>query len=151
MKPLKICKLRTAGLASVNSAKFGLVRRNANGTLRAHQGIDLQAESGTPIYAVDDGVIIGVNMGKDGYGYTITLKFGDKFAFYAHLSEVFNHAGDKVKKGTVIGKTGSTGNAVGMTTITRGSHLHFEIRTQQNAGLGLAGRLDPLDYVELDK
>jgi len=41
MKPLKICKLRTAGLASVNSAKFGLVRKNADGTKRAHQGIDL--------------------------------------------------------------------------------------------------------------
>lgn len=150
MKPLETCKLRTAGLASVNSAKFGLVRNNANGTPRAHQGIDLQANVGTPVYAVADGQIVGVNMGKDGYGFTITLKFDDKFAFYAHLSEVFTHAGDTVKKGVMIGKTGSSGNAVGMTTIAKGGHLHFEIRTKQNAGLGLAGRLDPLEFVKLD-
>lgn len=150
MKPLAINKLRTAGLASVNSAKFGMVRKNTNGTPRAHQGIDLQANFGTPIFAVEDGTIVGINLGKDGYGFTITLKFGDKFAFYAHLSEVHTGVGHAVSKGELIGKTGSSGNAVGMNTISKGGHLHFEIRTQQNAGLGLAGRLDPLDYVELD-
>ena len=150
MKPLAICKLRVAGLASVNSAKFGMVRKNANGTPRAHQGVDLQAEFGTPIYAVEDGTIVGINMGKDGYGFTITLKFGDKFAFYAHLSEIHTTVGHAVSKGELIGKTGSSGNAVGMNTIAKGGHLHFEIRTQQNAGLGLSSRLDPLDYVELD-
>lgn len=150
MKPLETCKLRTAGLASVNSAKFGLVRKNANGTPRAHQGIDLQANVGTPVYAVADGQIVGVNMGKDGYGFKITLKLGDKFAFYAHLSEVFCTVGSQVTAGTLIGKTGASGNAVGMTTIAKGGHLHFEIRTKQNAGLGLSGRLDPLDFVKLD-
>jgi murein DD-endopeptidase MepM/ murein hydrolase activator NlpD len=150
MKPLKVCKLRTAGLASVNSAKFGLVRRNANGTLRAHQGIDLQADIGTPVYAVEDGVIAGVNMGKDGYGFTISLKFGDRFAFYAHLSEVFVNVGEIVKAGTLLAKSGASGNASGMTSIARGGHLHFEIRTMQNAGLGLTGRLDPLTFVDLD-
>lgn len=150
MKPLDYNKLRTAGLASVNSAKFGMVRKSADGTPRAHQGIDLQADVGTPIYAVANGVIVGVNLGKYGYGYTITLKFGDKFAFYAHLSEVITQAGRTVSEGELIGKTGASGNGGGMLTIAKGGHLHFEIRTQQTVGLGLGGRLDPLKFVELD-
>ena len=44
--PLKrgYCKLRTVGLASVKSATFGMVRRNADGSPRAHQGVDLTAD-----------------------------------------------------------------------------------------------------------
>ena len=42
MKPLDENRLRTAGLASVNSAKFGMTRRKADGTPRAHQGIDYE-------------------------------------------------------------------------------------------------------------
>lgn len=152
MKPLKVCKLRTAGLASINSAKFGMVRRNSNGTPRAHQGIDLQANKGEKVFAVDDGVIVGVNLGLDGYGYTITLKIDGSglFAFYAHLNEISVKAGDQVTKGQWIAKTGSTGNAKGMETIERGGHLHFEIRIKQNVGLGLFGRIDPLKFVILD-
>lgn len=153
MKPLKVCKLRTAGLASINSAKFGMVRRNSNGTPRAHQGIDLQANQGEKVYAVDDGVIVGVNLGLDGYGYTITLKLNDSglFAFYAHLNEILVKAGDQVTKGQWVAKTGSTGNAKGMNTIASGGHLHFEMRIKQNVGLGLFGRIDPLKFVILDE
>jgi len=155
MKPLKICKLRTAGLASVNSAKFGLVRRNADGSKRAHQGVDLQANKGDMALAVADGTIVGVNMGHDGYGYTVTLQFEHEgkplYAFYAHLSLVSVKVGDKINAGGWIGKTGSTGNAAGMETIAKGGHLHFEIRTKQVCGLGTANRLDPLDFVELDQ
>jgi len=154
MKPLKNCKLRTAGLASVNSAKFGLVRRNADGSKRAHQGIDLQANKGDLVLAVTDGTIVGVNLGHDGYGYTITHKFERDgqvlFAFYAHLSLVNVQVGYKVKADDWIGSAGSTGNAKGMDTIEKGGHLHFEIRTKQVCGLGTANRLDPLDFVELD-
>jgi murein DD-endopeptidase MepM/ murein hydrolase activator NlpD len=152
MKPLKICKLRTAGLASVNSAKFGLVRKNADGTKRAHQGIDLQANNGDLVLAVGDGQVVGVNLGLNGYGFTITIKLDGSglFAFYAHLSEVAIKVGDKVTTGQVIAKTGSTGNAKGMDTIAKGAHLHFEVRMTQSVGLGLFGRLDPLKFVELD-
>lgn len=150
--PLRACKLRTAGLASENSAKFGMVRKNADGTPRAHQGTDFQANRGEAVYAVGDGVIVGVNLGLDGYGYTITLKIDNEaslFAFYAHLSEILVKVGEKVNSGQWIAKTGSTGNAKGMDTIARGGHLHFECRTQQNVGLGLVGRLDPLGFITL--
>jgi murein DD-endopeptidase MepM/ murein hydrolase activator NlpD len=155
MRPLKICKLRTAGLASVNSAKFGLVRRNGDGSKRAHQGIDLQANKGDMVLAVADGTVVGVNMGLDGYGYTVTHQFEHEgkplFAFYAHLSLVAVKVGEKVSAGSWIGKTGSTGNAKGMDTIEKGGHLHLEFRTKQNCGLGLKDRLNPLDFIELDE
>jgi murein DD-endopeptidase MepM/ murein hydrolase activator NlpD len=154
MKPLEYNKLRSACLASVNSAKFGLVRKNADGTLRAHQGIDLQANRGAVVFAVANGRVVGINLGLDGYGYTITLKLDNEannlFAFYAHLSEISVKVGDKVTTGQWIAKTGSTGNAKGMDTVQKCGHLHFEIRTKQVCGLGLGGRLDPLNYVELD-
>lgn len=152
-KPLAKNILRTAGLASVNSAKFGLVRKNANGTPRAHQGVDLVAAKGEKVFAVGNGTVVGINMGLDGYGYTITIKLegvGVLFAFYAHLSEILVKVGEKVTATQWIAKTGSTGNAKGMDTIQKGGHLHFEIRTRQSVGLGLSGRLDPLDYIELD-
>jgi murein DD-endopeptidase MepM/ murein hydrolase activator NlpD len=155
MKPLRQNRLRTAGLASSRSAMFGMVRKNANGEPRAHQGIDLVAMPNSDVLAVENGEIVGINKGANGYGFTITLKFKvedrEFFAFYAHLNQIVVRVGMKVHKGQVIGLTGETGNARGMNTIDKGAHLHFEIRTQQELGLGLQGRLDPLMFVVLDK
>jgi murein DD-endopeptidase MepM/ murein hydrolase activator NlpD len=154
MRPLNYLILRTEKLASAKSATFGMVRRNADGTPRPHQGVDFAAPPNTKVLAVADGVIAGINVGLTGYGYTITLKFNQNgielFAFYAHLGRVLCKVGDAVTKGAVIAKTGSTGNANGMDTIGKGSHLHFELRTQQIVGLGLKGRIDPLKFIELD-
>jgi murein DD-endopeptidase MepM/ murein hydrolase activator NlpD len=146
-------KLRTALLASINSAKFGMVR---NGGTRAHQGIDIKLENGYRCYAVEDATVVNVNtVNNNGYGLTVTLKL-DKlndgkqlYVFYAHLSDIRVKVGDKVEAGHVIGLSGCTGNAKGMNTIEKGSHLHFEVRTVASAGVGLAGRLNPLDYVTL--
>lgn len=151
-RPLKTCKLRTAGLASVNSAKFGLVRRNADGSKRAHQGVDLAEDNGYRVYAVDGGEIVSITRNPSGYGLAITLKIKGQnlWVFYAHLSDVKVNVGDRVQAGVCIGLTGSSGNAAGMRDEAHGSHLHFEVRTQANVGLGLAGRVDPLNYFPLD-
>lgn len=154
MRPLNSNKLRTARLASVNSAKFGMVRKYPNGKPKPHQGIDLVAAPGTDVFAVADGKVIGVNIAYSGYGYTliIEIKIEDKthYAFYAHLSKILVNVGDTVKAGQKVALTGDTGNAAGLNTVERGSHLHFELRTKQRVTLGLAGRIDPLLYVELD-
>ena len=155
--PLATCKLRTAGLKSVKGAMFGMTRTNPNGSPRAHQGIDLASDMGYRCYAVENGTVVGIAMGKDGYGFTITLKLDcpekkelhNKFAFYAHLKVVDVVVGQKIEAGYVIGLTGDTGNAKGMTTEAKGGHLHFELRTQQVCGKGLAGRIDPLPFIIL--
>lgn len=151
--PLKNCKLRTAGLSSVNGARFGMTR---NGGKRAHQGIDLASDEGYRVYAVEDGEIVGINKGADNYGFVISLRMNvptkpelnGKFAFYAHLDRIDVKIAQLVKAGTQLGLTGDTGNANGMTTEKKGGHLHFEIRTIQNPGLGLGGRINPEPFVK---
>ncbi len=130
---------------------FGMVRRNADGTRRPHQGWDFYAAPGTPCYAVADGKIALINRVGD-YGNTIILAFaydfdgdGDQdrlFAAYSHLSRIDVAVGQIVTKGQQIGLTGNTGNAVSM----RGDdcHLHFELRSAAQPGRGLAGRYSPM-------
>lgn len=161
--PLAINQLRVAGLANVKSATFGKVR---NGGTRNHQGIDLAADSGTNIFAVCSGVIaIATDSGK-AYGKIIVLEvniddlpekqktYASKnitnsqsiYFFYAHLSTIDVEKGDVVDAKTILGKTGSTGNAKGMTTISKGGHLHFEARSSALLGTGLQGRFDPIPF-----
>ncbi len=155
--PLANCKLRTAGLKSKKGAMFGMTRTNPNGTPRPHQGIDLASDIGYRCYAVENSTVVSISMGKDGYGYTVTLKLDcpekkelhNKFVFYAHLKLVDVSIGQKLEAGYVIGLTGDTGNAKGMTTIAKGGHLHFELRNQQICGKGLTGRIDPLPFIKL--
>ena len=154
--PLKTCVLRTAGLSTVNGARFGMTRKYPNGKPRPHQGIDLATDEGYRVYAVEDGEIVSIAKGLDGYGFTISLKINNKdnpelngkFAFYAHLDRIDVKVGDKVNYGCVIGLSGDTGNATGMKTVAKGGHLHFEIRTIQNPGLGLGGRIDPEPFIK---
>jgi murein DD-endopeptidase MepM/ murein hydrolase activator NlpD len=55
--------------------------------------------------------------------------------------------GDTVEQGTVLGATGNTGNARNLPR--REDHLHFEIRTRVRCGLGLRGRISPLQIYGL--
>jgi murein DD-endopeptidase MepM/ murein hydrolase activator NlpD len=155
--PLKTCKLRTAGLYSVKGAMFGLTRKNKDGSIRAHQGIDLATDEGYRLYAVENSEVVAISKGSNGYGFTVTLKLNcvekpelhNKFAFYAHCDRIDVQVGDHVKAGDQIALSGDTGNAKGMATVSKGGHLHFELRTKQVCGLGLKNRLDPLPFIEL--
>jgi murein DD-endopeptidase MepM/ murein hydrolase activator NlpD len=166
--PLESCMLRSAGLSSgVAAAKFGMTRNHGT---RAHQGIDLVAVPGTPIYAVANGTVRVATGGN--YGKTLILEVGindlpAKLAahfrevnpgnttigfFYAHLKEYsFTPTNEplKVNAGFLLGKTGCTGNADGMDTIQKGAHLHFEVRKIARLRCtGLTNRLDPLPFIQ---
>ncbi|MBP6563224.1 MAG: M23 family metallopeptidase [Neisseriaceae bacterium] len=85
------------------------------------------------------------------YGKQVCIDIGGGlFAFYTHLSRIDVKQGDLVVAGQQIGLSGDTGNAKGMDTLSKGVHLHFEVRTKAFAGTGLGNRLNPLDYFELD-
>lgn len=163
--PLTVCKLRTAGLQNARGATFGKVR--SNGT-KNHQGVDLQANSGTNLHAVCGGTIVYANDTRGAYGKVIVLKVDindlpakqKKYAqsklskseyvyfFYAHLSVIDVDEKDPIDVGELIGKTGDTGNAKGMNTIAKGGHLHFEARSEPLLGIGLAGRVDPIPFID---
>ena len=114
---------------------YGPVRHNANGSIRWHRGFDYYAPKGTPIYSVGNGVVSLVQKHPDyGLCVLITHKRPKKtyYSFYAHLSSVSVKYGEKVQKGKVIGKSGTTGNAHNLTD--QEEHLHFEYRTSPKHG-----------------
>ena len=124
---------------------FGMVRKFANGSPKPHQGWDLAAAVGTPVYAVGDGKIEFIkNIGD--YGLQLCLSFifdgTTYYAFYAHLQRTLVSLGAAVKRKDAIGKCGNSGNARNLPATE--DHLHFEIRTSLNPGAGLAGRISPL-------
>lgn len=159
INPLKTCKLRVMPNGSTKGATYGMTRVGINGKPRPHQGVDLAVEPNYRCYAVENGTVVDTAMEiKNAYGLTITIQLycpdkpnlHNKFVFYAHLNTIRVLVGAKVKAGDYIGTTGDTGNAKGMNTIERGSHLHLELRTQRICGLGLIGRENPLPYILID-
>jgi murein DD-endopeptidase MepM/ murein hydrolase activator NlpD len=85
-----------------------------------HQGIDISADKGRPVFATADATVESAAWSGD-YGNLVVLRhgFGMKTR-YGHLSRFAVTAGQKVKRGDVIGFVGATGRATG-------SHLHYEI------------------------
>ena len=87
-----------------------------------HAGIDLAGPIGTPIQATADGIVKRAGWNSGGYGNLIEVDHGNGIITrYAHLSRIGVSAGDRVTRGEVIGKMGSTGRSTG-------SHLHYEVR-----------------------
>ena len=90
---------------------------------KCHTGIDFTAPTGTDIFATGDGVV-ELRQVEGGYGNCIVINHGYGYkSRYAHLSQYYVNAGDRVKRGSKIGAVGSTGHSVG-------PHLHYEIEYQ---------------------
>lgn len=107
------------------SSRFSSARKHPIlGRVRAHQGVDYAAPTGTPVRAAGAGTITFVGT-KNGYGKTIELQHGkDTSTLYAHLSRFGKVArGTKVQQGEVIGY-------VGMTGLATAPHLHYEFRVK---------------------
>lgn len=92
-----------------------------------HEGIDLRARPGTPVYASHAGQVLYSGERIRGYGEMIVLRHSSGLAtIYAHNSKLVVHRGEWVRQGELIAYTGETGDA-------RGPHLHFEVREGINA------------------
>jgi murein DD-endopeptidase MepM/ murein hydrolase activator NlpD len=86
-----------------------------------HGGVDLMAESGTPIRAAAPGVVIASGWER-GYGNVVKIwHTPELLTVYAHNQENHVRPGDWVERGRVIGTVGNTGRATA-------PHLHFEVR-----------------------
>jgi len=97
----------------------GAVVSRTSGT--SHLGIDLAAQSGTPVLASGDGIVIG--RGTDSvFGRFLLVSHLEGYdSYYGHLSDWRVASGDTVRQGQTIGLVGSTGRS-------SAPHLHFEIR-----------------------
>ena len=101
-------------------------------TERFHAGVDINANSGDPIYAADSGTV-AIATYSSSYGYYVVINHGGgNSTLYAHMSSMAVSAGDTVTQGQVIGYVGSTGWSTG-------PHLHFETRSGGST-------VDPMTY-----
>jgi len=88
---------------------------------KMHEGMDFTAKTGTPIYATGDGVVARADNTASGFGNHIVIRHGFGYeTYYAHLSRYKCRAGQRVKRGDIIGFVGSTGRS-------EGPHLHYEV------------------------
>ncbi|MBD0336379.1 MAG: M23 family metallopeptidase [Cyanobacteria bacterium Co-bin13] len=103
------------------SSEFGL-RRNPFGGSRyeMHQGLDFRGPIGRPVYATAEGQVMVASAGN-GYGKHIVINHDYGYeTLYAHLSDFNVEAGDKVRRGDLIGFLGNTGRS-------SGPHLHYGV------------------------
>ena len=120
----------------VNSP-FGARHDPLNNRTGIHEGVDMGAPYGTPVYATATGTVRMAGP-FDRYGLTIDIDHGNGLSTrYAHLSRIKVAVGQKVTRSTVIGLLGSSGRSTG-------AHLHYEVRTS-------GAPHDPLRYISVGR
>ncbi|MCO6460115.1 MAG: M23 family metallopeptidase [Saprospiraceae bacterium] len=101
---------------------------------RKHTGIDFSCPRGTQIVATGEGVVSKINGNGRGYGKHVLVDHGYGYTtLYAHMSEIDVREGQKVERGTPLGKVGATGTATA-------PHLHYEVRKNGEP-------INPIDFV----
>lgn len=92
-----------------------------------HNGVDLKASKGTPIYPIASGIVKDTGMGVKSGNFVMCLhENGGVQSFYAHMDSINVHKNQKINKSTVLGTVGATGNARGV------NHTHFEVKVNGN-------------------
>lgn len=118
--------------------KYTLTSRFGIRGAKKHDGIDLSAPKGTPIYAAASGKVIFSGRGPSGYGKIVIIKHSRSLiTVYAHNRKNLVRQGERVKSGQNIATVGNSGRASGY-------HLHFEVRKNRQP-------TDPLRYLPLKK
>lgn len=113
---------------------YGWRRHPTSGKGRMHDGMDLAASTGTPLYATADGVVTFVGW-AGGYGRVIKIQHALGFETrYAHLLKFRVKKGQRVSRGDRIGDMGSSGRSTG-------PHVHYEVR--------IGGKsVNPMKYIK---
>jgi len=103
------------------TSHFGTRTSPFSGIQKFHEGMDVAAQTGTPVVAPADGVVTKAGFGT-GYGNLVEIShgYGIKTSF-AHNSRLNVKAGQRVKRGDVISYVGDSGSSTG-------PHLHYEVR-----------------------
>jgi murein DD-endopeptidase MepM/ murein hydrolase activator NlpD len=101
--------------------------------LKMHEGLDVGAPYGTPVYSPADGIVTFSGV-KAGFGKFVQVDHGYGIeTIYAHNQSLHVRAGEKVKRGNLLSAVGNTGHSTG-------PHLHYEVRVN-----GIA--VDPLYFI----
>ncbi len=103
------------------TSPFGMRVHPISGKWKMHEGVDMSAPQGTPIYAAKSGKVTRTAYQAGGAGYYVSINHGDGFSsIYMHMTHYIVSPGQYVNAGQVIGYVGSTGGSTG-------PHLHFGI------------------------
>ena len=98
-----------------------------------HNGLDMIAPAGDPVYAAADGYVKDVVKSRKGLGNVVTIDHDNGYVTrYAHLADIEVRKGRWIKKGTRIGYVGVSGNSFA-------PHLHYEVIRDTTI-------LDPVNY-----
>ncbi len=118
----------------IPTAGFGSRKNPFGSGSEFHTGIDISCPSGRPVFSSADGMVVEAGY-SGGLGKCVTLFHGLGISTkYGHLSKIIVKEGQKIKRGTIIGYTGTTGRSTG-------PHLHYEVL--------LNGRpVNPLEYIQ---
>ncbi|MGA1861674.1 peptidoglycan DD-metalloendopeptidase family protein [Deferribacter thermophilus] len=102
------------------SSKFGYRISPFTGRRVFHEGVDIAARYGAPVKATAKGIVIYAGY-KPGYGKLVTIDHGFGYVTrYAHNSKILVKVGQRVNKGDIIAKVGSSGHSTG-------PHVHYEV------------------------
>jgi murein DD-endopeptidase MepM/ murein hydrolase activator NlpD len=120
------------------SSDFGMRYDPYYRVWQLHAGVDLAAPGGTPIYAAGDGQVVQAGW-SGGYGNYTCIYHGmyqgrGLSTCYGHQSAILVHVGQRVGRGDLIGRVGTTGASTG-------DHLHFEVRVNGSP-------VQPLDWLD---
>ena len=124
---------------------FGMRVHPLWGDVRPHTGIDITAESGSPIYATGNGIVESAAW-KGGYGYCVVINHGFGYkSLYGHCKEILVRQGQKITRRQKIATVGMTGDAIGY-------HVHYEVLVKDkpdNPAKYFFMELSPKDYDEV--
>ncbi len=115
------------------TSKFGYRISPFTGRPVMHNGLDIAASPGSPVYAPADGVVSYAGYDA-GYGKLVSIDHGyGVITRFGHLSQISVEVGQKIKRRDLVAGVGNTGRSTG-------PHLHYEVRVN-----GVA--VDPSLYV----
>lgn len=125
--PLQYCTMLTSA--------YGYRVHPITGNYTFHNGVDLAAGTGTPIYATKSGTVTTATYNY-AYGYYVVVNHLDGFSsLYGHMTHYTVSQGDYVQRGEIIGYVGSTGYSTG-------PHLHFTVYYNGSS-------VNPMSYIRL--
>ena len=103
------------------TSNFGMRNSPFTGKRKMHEGLDVAARTGTPVFATADGIVSRAETAP-GYGKLVIIDHGYGYkTYFGHNSKIYVKVGQRVKRGDKLSAVGNTGSSTG-------SHLHYEVR-----------------------
>jgi len=117
----KSTKRRKTGLKFIYPVQGRIIKGFVNSETERHVGIDIKTKCGEPIKAVEDGKVIYAGDSIKTFGNLIIIRHRNRYnSVYGHVGRILVREGQRVKKGQIIGRTGTLNQS--------GCGLYFEIR-----------------------